>query len=215
MMYGNEIVWSDAKKDWYEDVNAVIIEAEKKLSFRVIAVEEKPLIGAPFSAHPSILIVSTQVPTIHSSSINRGQARVLTSFVSFLDTSGECATVTQKVRGPSSGLSDSDDEQVPSPEILPVFTDCELHTVQTSYKKLWDAFSSAVMRRFTNAAGKMFFHALAEFILILRTDGRYAPYLSTNPHGDCQPGSTRLTHTIPKPNTRQVSSTTTSSSSTE
>lgn len=41
------------------------------------------------------------------------------------------------------------------------------------------------------------------------------PYISTNPHGDCQPGSANITHTIPKPCTRQseeASSTTTSSS---
>ena len=40
------------------------------------------------------------------------------------------------------------------------------------------------------------------------------PYISTNQHGDCQPGSANITHTIPKPCTSQseVSSTTTSSS---
>ena len=166
------------------------------------------------SSKPSIFIsLSKEVPTTYSSSINMDQAKVLTSFVSFLNASGKCCTVTQKVREASSGVSDSDDEEVADPAISPAFTDSELLAVQTYYEKLCSAFRSAVVHQFTNAAGKMFYH-LAEFILILRPNKQYVPYISTNPHGDCQPGSANITHTIPKPCTRQpeASSTTTSSS---
>lgn len=55
-----------------------------------------------------------------------------------------------------------------------------------------------------DAAGKMFFYNFAEFILILRPNEQYKPYISTNPHGDCQPGSSTITHTVPKPNTRHT-----------
>jgi len=129
--------------------------------------------------------------------------------------SGKCCTVTQKVREASSGASDSDHEQVADPAIPPAFTNSELLAVQTYHEKLCSAFRSAVVHHFTNAAGKMFFYHLAEFILILRPNKQYVPYISTNPHADCQPGSTNITHTIPKPCTRQseeASSTTTTSS---
>ena len=217
MMYGNQIVWSDTRKDWYKNVLAVIIEEDNdnRFSFRIISVGKMPLMGAPFSANPSIFTsLSKEIPTTYISSINMDQAKVLTSFVSFLNASGKCCTVTQKVREASSGVSDSDDEEVPDPAISPAFTDSELLAVQMYYEKLCSAFRSAVVRQFTNAAGKMFFYHLAEFILILRPNKQYVPYISTNPHGDCQPGSANITHTIPKPCTRQseASSTTTSSS---
>ena len=216
MMYGNKIIWSDTRKDWHKDVSAVIIEEDDNtFSFRTIELGTLPLICAPFSANPSIFVSSSkEVPTTYSSSINMDQARVLTSFVSLLNASGKCLTVTQKVREASSGVSDSDDEQVPDPPISPAFTNSELLAVQIYYKKLWNAFGSAVAHQFTNAAGKMFFYHLAEFILILRPNTQYMPYISTNPHGNCQPGSANITHTIPRPHTRQseVSSTTTSSS---
>ena len=124
--------------------------------------------SAPFSANPSIRILSKPVPTTHNSFINMAQAQVLTSFVSFLNASGKCWTVTQKVREASSGVSDSDDEADPDPAISPAFTDSELLAVQIYYVKLCSAFRSAVVHQFTNAAGKMFFYHLAEFILILR-----------------------------------------------
>ena len=115
--------------------------------------------------------------------------------------SGKCCTVTQKVREASSGASDSDDEQVADPAIPPAFTDSELLVVQTYHEKLCSAFRSAVVHvhHFTNAAGKTFFYHLVEFILILHPNKQYVPYISTNPHGDCQPGSANITHTIPKP----------------
>lgn len=42
------------------------------------------------------IYLSKQVPTTHSSSINMDQAKVLTSFVSFLNASGKCCTVHTK-----------------------------------------------------------------------------------------------------------------------
>ena len=157
MMYGNHIVWSGTTRDWHNDVLTVIIEEDNEFSFRIVPVEERPMISAPFSANPSIRILSKPVPTTHNSSINMAQAKVLTSFVGFLNPSGNCWTVTQKVREASSGVSDSDDEQVPDPAIPPAFSNGELLVVQTYYEKLHDAFRSAVVHRFTNAAGKMFF----------------------------------------------------------
>ena len=58
MMYGNQIVWSDTRKDWHKNVLAVIIEEDydNRFSFRIISVGKMPLIGAPFSANPSIFI---------------------------------------------------------------------------------------------------------------------------------------------------------------
>jgi len=51
----------------------------------------------PVFSKPSIFIyLSKQVPTTHSSSINTDQAKVLTSFVSFLNASGKCCTVHTK-----------------------------------------------------------------------------------------------------------------------
>jgi len=94
------------------------------------------------------------------------QAKVLT-FVSFLNPSGKCCTVTQKGQEASSGVCEMDDEQIPDPAIPPAFTDSELLVVQTYYEKLCSTFRSAVVHQFTNAAGRMFYQ-MAEFILILR-----------------------------------------------
>ena len=173
-----------------------------------------PMIGAPFSENPLICLGSlrsAQLPTTYNSSINMAQAQVLTCFASLLEASGECLTVTQRVREASTSVSDSDDEQVPDLAIPAAFSSCELFTVQTFYKILHSAFQSAVARRFTNAAGKMFFFHLANFILVLRLDEQYKAYISTNPHGDCQPGSSKITHTVLRPNTRQSQNATSSS----
>ena len=57
MMYGNQIVWSDTRKDWHKNVLAVIIEEDNdnRFSFRIISVGKMPLIGAPFSANHQYL----------------------------------------------------------------------------------------------------------------------------------------------------------------
>lgn len=65
------------------------------------------------------------------------------------------------------------------------------------YQTLCSAFRSAVHHSFTNAAGKMFFHSLGQFVLILQCKQRYQSFISTNPHGDCQPGSAMISHTSP------------------
>ena len=44
---------------------------------------------------------------------------------------------------------------------------------------------------------------------------QYKPYISTNPHGDRQPGYSQITHMVPKPHTRQSEANDTSSSTTE
>ena len=178
MMYGNCIVWSGTTRDWRNDVLTVIIEEDNELSFRIVPVEGMPMIGAPFSANPSIRILSKPVPTTHNSSINMAQVNMLTSFVRFLNASGKCWTVTQKVREASSDVSDSDDEQLPDPAIPPAFSNSELLFVQSYYEKLHNAFRSAVVHRFSNAPGKMFFYHLAEFILVLRPNKQHMPYTS-------------------------------------
>ena len=50
----------------------------------------------------------------------------------------------------------------------------------------------------------MFFHSLGEFVLILQPTERYASYISTNPHGERQPGSVVVAHTGPAKATRQT-----------
>ena len=216
MMYGNSITWASSAKDWYNDVSTVMIEGEKCYSFRIEVINKMPLIAAPFSKNPSIRLLSHRIPTTYKSSINMAQAKVLTSFASALSASdGECFTVTQIVQEASHSVSDSDDEQIPDPAIQPAFSNTELAMVQACYKKLHIAFRSAVAYRFTNAAGKMFFYNFAEFILILRPNDQYKPYISTNPHGDCQPGSSTITQTVPKRNTRHTEANDTSSSTTE
>ena len=215
MMYGNSITWASSAKDWNNDVSSVMIEGENCYSFRIEVLNKLPLIAAPFSKNPSI--IGVPIPTTYKSSINMAQAKVLTSFASALSASdGECCTVTQVVQEASLSVSDSDDEQIPDPAIPPAFSNTELAmVVQACYKKLHIAFRSAVAYRFTNAAGKMFFYKFAEFILILRPNDQYEPYISTNPHGDCQPGSSTITHTVPKRNTRHTEANDTSSSTTE
>ena len=216
MMYGNSITWASSAKDWYHDVSTVMIEGEKCYSFRIEEINKMPLIAAPFSKHPSIRLLAHPIPTTYKSSINMAQAKVLTSFASALSASaGECFTVTQIVQEASHSLSDSDDEQIPDPAIQPAFSNTELAMVQACYQKLHSAFRSAVAYRFSNAAGKMFFYNFAEFILILRPNAQFKPYISTNPHGDCQPGSSTITHTVPKRNTRHTEANDTSSSTTE
>ena len=195
MMYGNSITWASSAKDWSTDVSTVMIEGEKCYSFRIEVINKMPLIAAPFSKNPSIRLLSHRIPTTYKSSINMAQAKVLTSFASALSASdGECCTVTQIVQEASHSLSDSDDEQIPDPAIQPAFSNTELVMVQACYKKLHIAFRAD---RFTNAAGKMFFYNFAEFILILRPNDHYKPYISTTPHGDCQPGSSTRTPTVP------------------
>ena len=61
----------------------------------------------------------------------------------------------------------------------------------------------------------MFFYKFAEFLLLLRPTDQDEPYSSTNPHGDCQPGSSTLTHSVPKRNTRHTEANDTSSATTE
>ena len=149
-------------------------------------------------------ILTIPMPITYNSSINMAQARVLTLFASLLDASGTCLTVSQPVRKATTGVSDSDDEQLPDPEITPAFSACELWLVQKCYKDLHRAFVSAVEHHFTNAAGKRLFQHFVEFLLLLRPVQTYMPYHSTNPHGVCQPGSSEITHTVPKQHTREA-----------
>ena len=216
MMYGNRVVWSkDVARSWHDDVSTVFIEGTAYL-FRYFSVDERPTIGAPFSENPTMRILSTPIPTTHNSSINMAQARVLTFFASMLDASGECLTVSQPVRKATDGVSDSDDEQLPNPAITPAFSERELWYVQEHYEQLHSTFTSAVEHHFTNAAGKLFFKSLVEFLLLLRPNKQhYRLYHSTNLHGVRQPGSSEITHTVPKRNTRQAETNGQSSSTIE
>lgn len=90
---------------------SVIIEegnAEgRRFKFRTHVVDDLPFIGAPFSKNPSMHISSTlskQIPTTYNSSINMNQVHVLVSSVTFLNDSGNCHIVAQKVRAASSGV---------------------------------------------------------------------------------------------------------------
>ena len=214
MMYGNSLTWARSAKDWPNDLATVLIEGEKGYSFRMEVLETMPRIAAPFSKNPSI--TGVPIPATYKSSSNMAQAKVLTSFASALSASdGDCCTVTQKVQEASHSVSDSDDEQLPDPALPPAFSTTELALVQVCSKNLHFAFRSAVTHGFTNAVGKMFFYHFAAFILLLRPTDQFKPYISTNPHGDCQPGSSSLTHTVPKRKTRDTEANDTSSSTTE
>ena len=113
--------------------------------------------------------------------------------------------IIQHVRNHTDSVPDSDDEQIYDEEIPPSFTNTELSVVEACYERLHSNFVSALAHRFTNAAGKMFFCSLGEFILKLYCPAAvpYSSYISTNPHGGCQPGSMILLHTCPAANTRQ------------
>ena len=113
--------------------------------------------------------------------------------------------IIQHVRNHTDSVPDSDDEQIYDEEIPPSFTNTELSVVKACYKRLNSNFVSALAHRFTNAAGKMFFSSLGELILMLDCPAAvpYSLYISTNPHGGCQPGSMILLHTCPAANTRQ------------
>ena len=100
-------------------------------------------------------------------------------------------------------LTYTDDEHIPDPAILPVFSDRELGIANNTYQRLTRAFVSAEHHHFTNAAGKMFFQCLGEFVLLMQPTECYVAHHSNNPHGDCQPGSVVVAHTHPATLTRQ------------
>ena len=98
----------------------------------------------------------------------------------------------------STAVSDSDDEQVPDPEIPPAFSETELGVLDFLYHALWLAFGEARRKNFQNAVGKDFLTEFGKFLLQVHpadTTWRYKSTHSTNPSGEAQPGSLAITHT--------------------
>ena len=204
---GNRVAWKDAvNRDWLTDVKAVVIGegtpgGGQKYSLSVEDIQNIRI--SAFSSHEFVLD-NTELGTM-ACSFNKYKAQLIAQHVGKLAPSGNCLGITQHVRPHSAAVSDSDDEQIVDEEIPPGFTNTELAVVEVCYKRLQSNFVTAVTHRFTNAAGKMFFWSLGEFILQLYCPAAvpYASYISTNPHGDCQPGSMILLHTCPAAKTRQ------------
>lgn len=121
-------------------------------------------------------------------------------------TAGECHTIQQHTQPASFSLSDSDDEQLPEPEIPPAFSDRELTVLNYLYPRLWKSFQNAKAADFQNAAGKMFFFRFGEFLLMHSVGGNHLSLLSTNPSGDAQPGAMEIIHTDPSKALRNRSS---------
>ena len=204
---GNRVAWKDAvNRDWCTDVEAVVIGEGTPgggQTYSLIVEDIQKIRISAFSSHEFVLD-NTKLGTM-ACSFTKYKAQLIAQHVGKLTPSGNCLGITQHVRPYSAAVSDSDDEQIVDEEIPPSFTNTELAVVEVCYKKLQSNFVSAVTHRFTNAVGKMFFWSLGEFILQLYCPAAvpYASYISTNPHGDCQPGSMILLHTCPAAKTRQ------------
>ena len=112
-----------------------------------------------------------------------------------------CHSITQVVRSATTTDADSDDEQVPDPEIPPAFMQEELIVLNDIYyTSLWPCFQRAMSKRFQNAQGKHFFVALGNFLKRVHLPQSHVCYestCSTNPKGTCQPGNMELTLTEP------------------
>ena len=65
------------------------------------------------------------------------------------------------------GKADSDDEQIPDP---PAFTS----KVNLDYRRLKHSFESALSCEFQNAAGKLFFMSLGNFVLHVQSTDHYS-----------------------------------------
>ena len=204
-MVGNRIVWADpTDRDLRKSVTRVVIEEEEgkenmTYNFRVLDVTG--LVELTIAAR-SFKLSEVQLPTTESS-LNPHKAAVIVNHAAQLQPSGQLNKVQQRVRRHDDGNGgDSDDDAPETPEIPAAFSEKELYMVDYTYKNLCMDFGSAVYHKFTNAVGKMFFYQLGRFILLLQPTNRCAPFISTNPHGDWQPGSSVITHTSPAKVTR-------------
>ena len=205
---GNRVVWNDiVSRDWTTDVVEVVIEEDtpgggQKYLLRVEDVQEVRI--SAFSSH-KLTLDNEEVRTT-ACSFSKYRAQLLIQHVGKLHPPGDCRGLIQHVRSRTESGADSDDESIEDEEIPPAYTDTELPVVSECYEKLNTNFVSAMAHHFTNAAGKMFFYSLGEYILKLHypTAVPYCPYISTNPHGKQQPGSMLISHSCPAAKTRQA-----------
>ena len=192
---GNEVVWSSAARTWMTDVASVTLGGEVRCMFRVQPSKRVEVVLGSESqtVHFDTMPLSTSSSTTAHFAL---RAHLLVAQCHRLRRKGQCHTFTQVVQPATLSASDSDDEQVPDPEIPPAYTEAELSVLNHIYsKKLWPCFQEAVRHHFQNAQGKHFFTALGDFLNCVHPPDLQSCYRSThstNPSGEAQPGCWKL-----------------------
>ena len=178
------------------DVKEVVLGGERRCEFFM---ETCTLVRVTLATlTQSVELEDIPLSTTNSSQLHFAfRAHLLTSECRRLcETS--CHTIKQFPRPASTAVSDSDDEQLPDPEIPPAFSKSELVVLNCLYHALWLAFREARRKKFQNAVGKDFFTEFGKFLLQVHPEDtmwRYKSTHSTNPSGEAQPGILAITHT--------------------
>ena len=190
---GNEVVWHMSAHNWLVDVKEIILGGELHRSF---SMGMNHTVSVCFGTQSQYVDVSDfPLSTTNSTEATFYlRAHLLVDQCYQLRYGRPCHSITQVVRSATTTDADSDDEQVPDPEIPPAFTQEELIVLNhIYYTSLWPCFQRAVSKRFQNAQGKHFFVALG--IHLPQSQEWYESTCSTNPQGACQPGNMELTLT--------------------
>lgn len=192
---GNEVVWHDSSHNWLLDVKKIVLDGVLECSFRMVM---NCAVSVGFGTQSQYVEVN-EIPlsTTNSDQANFSlRAHLLINECSRLRCYRPCHIIMQYVRPATSGDPDSDDEQVPDPEVPPAFTSEELAVVNYTYRNdLWQWFHKAYSKHFQNAQGKHFFVALGKFLVHVHPLGLQECYMSTcstNPQGPAQPGNMEL-----------------------
>ena len=98
--------------------------------------------------------------------------------------------------------SDSDDEQIPDPAILPAFSDTELPVVKVLFKKFFNTYTRAMIIGLYNCVGKQFLEAAWEYADLcsrhdVTTSSQFL-YLYSTSTGPLQPGAMYVKWSLPK-----------------
>lgn len=92
--------------------------------------------------------------------------------------------------------SESDDESVPDPPIIPAFNAEEWRKILCNWQHVQGRFEKAKECSFGNAGGKHFFERLMKFICILVEDMGETVNLATASSGEDQPGCSNYTQCV-------------------
>ena len=93
--------------------------------------------------------------------------------------------------------SDSDDEQMANPEIVPAFSVVELAVVQHMFNDLYTKYSCAVTHGFFNALGKFFFSSLGQYANCCCSNELQHRFLHSTSKGAFEPGAFFLKWSVP------------------
>lgn len=203
---GNTVVWLSAQeineKKWSTDVKEVILGGCKKYAYVQRTAKQFNFAFGESASYVRIREDLQIINPFQNTEITHREfahrVRILAEACCALNDSHY--EIQQCVRPAQGGSSDSDDEQQIDAEIPAAFDHDELVVVKYSYGLLRPRYENAKKKRFQNAAGKSFFYHLGMFLLTVlpkSTMCRFQSDISTNPHGNAQPGGLKIGHMEP------------------